>query len=160
MTFEHIMIPIDFSDLSQSALSAGLDLATRFEARVTLVHVTDQVDRNTWGDPDAMMAMDAVIDGELKALDHEAREQLDNVSKELEGALPEGRITQLVVSGKPARRILEVAAELQPDLIVMGSHGRHRMPDILLGSTAERVVRHAPCAVLTIKSDGFPFIRG
>ncbi len=159
MAFRHILIPTDFSDVSQRALSVGLDLAVRYEADVTLVHVTSQVDRATWGDPDVMLSMNSVIDGELKVLNAEAKEQLDRISGGASASVPPERMRSMVVSGKPATRVLEVAAEVGCDLIVMGSHGRHRMPDIVLGSTAERVVRHAPCAVLTIKPEGFPFMR-
>jgi nucleotide-binding universal stress UspA family protein len=66
-------------------------------------------------------------------------------------AHPDQRLEPLVKEGKPATVILEVVALLEPDLIVMGSHGRSKLDHLLLGSVAERVIRKAPCPVLTVK---------
>jgi nucleotide-binding universal stress UspA family protein len=92
------------------------------------------------------------------------REEIERgVAEEMKGALPEnsGRgleVIHLTRHGRPHEEIVGVAREMDVDLIVMGTHGRSGLSHILLGSTAERVVRNAPCPVLTVRHPEHEFV--
>ncbi|MDJ0974235.1 MAG: universal stress protein [Planctomycetota bacterium] len=141
--FDNILVPIDFSDPSAKILNTALRAASD-EGKLTLLHVVEYlplVTESTFG-----------VYPHRKDL-----EQIKNLSRrKLEAAArqhPDHAFELLVREGKPASAILESVAELGPDLVVMGTHGRSRLDHLLIGSVAERVVRKAPCNVLLVHVD-------
>jgi nucleotide-binding universal stress UspA family protein len=141
-----ILVPTDFSPTADAALEYAFVLAERFGASLQLLHVLD--------DPFVVdgMAADAYI-AEAPALRtavlDDARERLRHraAPREVLGQ----PIDTEVLFGHGARTIAEYAAERGVDLIVMGTHGRSGFAHLLLGSVAERLVRTAPCPVLTVR---------
>jgi universal stress protein A len=143
MDIRHILAPTDFSDYSTKALSDALELARTFGATLSLLHVLEPSPYLGEFTPPTMGA-DLLGDLERQA------------SAELARVLPEAQaatiaVTRAVVMGSPSQRIVETAAAEHVDLIVMATHGRTGLSHLLIGSVAERVVRTAPCPVLTIR---------
>lgn len=142
--FTHILVPLDFSPASEAALARAKQLAERFDARLSLLHVvTDQRARGTWT---AEMYVPAIPEVRARLLE-EARQRLAAALTDDE----RGRLQVTVDArvGAVADVIMEVARLHEIDLIVMGTHGRRGLAHLVMGSIAERVVREAPCAVLT-----------
>jgi universal stress protein A len=143
--FQKILVPVDFSEHSAEAVRVAADLARRFEAALTLVHVYDPL---VYALPDGFTYMpQPAIDQLLQAF----TDQLAQTKRE---ALEAGatRVETQVLQGIVAGAIIERAERGAFDLIVMGTHGRTGMQHVLIGSTAERVVRLATCPVLTVKN--------
>ena len=144
MTMSRILVPTDFSDDAEAALEYALGLAQTFGASVHLLHVVD--------DPFAAGVWSsglgaAEIAGLQATLVRDAEQRLERtVPPTTTGVTSEVRI------GPPPRQIVDVARERDIDLIVMGTHGRTGLAHIVMGSVAERVVRLAPCPVLTFRS--------
>jgi nucleotide-binding universal stress UspA family protein len=139
--FETILVPLDFSDAGGRILRAALDVLAE-GGRIELLHVVEWLPALTGG-TFGIYAHRKDIE-KIKAL---ALEKLRDMAR----AHPDVRIGVAVKEGKPATVILEVVAEMRPDVVVMGSHGRSKLDHLLLGSVAERVLRKAPCAVLTVR---------
>lgn len=141
--FSHILVPVDFSDTTRKILDTAVRVLGD-EGRITLLHVVEWlpvVQEGSFG----VYAHRKDID-QIKAL---ARKKLDGLAATRPGI----DMTVKVREGKPATTILGAVDELEPDLIVMGTHGRSRLDHLLIGSVAERVVRKAPCAVLLARFD-------
>jgi nucleotide-binding universal stress UspA family protein len=135
-----ILCPVDLDDSSLAALEYALEIAERNRATLYLLHVA----RTPAADMDAPVAIQPHPHWE-----REAREWLEKAA----GKRLDGRVSYqvLIRSGVPETVIMEVAAELEPDLIVMATHGRTGLSHLILGSVAEAVVREAACPVLTVK---------
>jgi nucleotide-binding universal stress UspA family protein len=144
---ERVLCPTDFSDFSRSALERAVSLARWFEARLTVLHVNPRV-----AAPTAIHAgVYAMVPPDfLEVQRRAAQRELDRLVGSLlgEGVAVEGKL----VEGNPARAIQAEAAGLGADLVVMGTHGRSGVEHLVLGSVAERVLRTAPCPVLTIRA--------
>ena len=144
----HILVPADFSPASDAALAWARDLAQQYAARVSLLHVvTDPRAVGMWT-PEVYVPANAETQERLL---REARERLER-------ALPADERSRFAVTidarlGDVAENILETARAQHVDLIVMGTHGRHGLAHLLLGSVAERVLRDAPCPVLTTHAE-------
>jgi nucleotide-binding universal stress UspA family protein len=140
----HILVATDFSPASDAALAWARDLAQQYAARLSLLHVVT--------DPMATGVLTSEVYVPAKP---ETQERLmREATARLEQALPPDERRQFGVMieariGDVAENILETAREEKVDLIVMGTHGRHGLAHLLLGSVAERVLRDAPCPVLT-----------
>jgi nucleotide-binding universal stress UspA family protein len=141
-----VLVPIDFSATSEEALGYAKMVAERFDASLDLVHV--------FHDPLATASVTADIYSQPPVGLHDelverARQQLIEC---VDGPAPwPFRSTADVVTGSPAKAIVDYADAVQPDLIVMGTHGRGGVAHLLLGSVAERVIRTASCPVLTVR---------
>ncbi len=147
---DQILCPTDFSENAEHALNYGLELARKFNATIHLHHVV-QV---------PYMAVAYEIGPDVAAAremaENEGRQRLAKRVEELEA---EGvRIEAHLTVGTPFVDIVTLAREKNIDLIVIGTHGWGALKQILLGSTAERVVRKAPCPVLTIKHPEHEFV--
>jgi nucleotide-binding universal stress UspA family protein len=141
-----ILMPTDFSDASIAALQMARDLARRFGASVTLFHV-HQVPSYLY--PDGMMPVPSTV---LQDLERSIVAELLRLAEQLRG---EGvQVDTRHVIGSPVQEICRAADELEMDLIVMGTHGRTGLRHVIMGSVAEKVVRRAPCAVLTVHPSG------
>lgn len=147
---KNILLPTDFSAPSRNAGRYAASFAEEYQARVYILHVIDR--------PAVEMVPEGVGAGTAGFLEEIEK----GVEEETRRALPEGtkglEAVTLIRHGRPFEEILGVARELEVDLIVMGTHGRSGLSHILLGSTAERVVRSAPCPVLTVRHPEHEFV--
>ena len=135
---KHVLVPTDFSEVSESAVALALELAGKFEARVTLLHV--------WSVPNAGYA--EALAWPVDALEAAAQRALDELEARVKRHHPE--TIALLKVGLEWQRILDVVKERHVDLVVMGTHGRRGLPRLILGSVAEKVVRLCPVPVLTV----------
>lgn len=140
--WKKICCAVDFGDPSRVALEQAANLASRFEADLTLIHVVvppPPAERDVLVSSRAVDTTQGVEDEEMLArwrVDAEARA---------------GRpVRSLVLSGDPATQIMRHAREERCDLVVVGTHGRTGIPRLVLGSVAERVARGSPCPVLIV----------
>jgi nucleotide-binding universal stress UspA family protein len=141
---ESILTPTDFSETAEWAVSYALDLARQLDASVHLVHVVlYPIDVGGW--PEAYGATFAGLREEMR---QDAAIRLATRAKSIKDV----KVSTDVRDGSPAREIVEAARGRKCDLIVMGTHGRGGFSHLMLGSVAERVVRTAPCPVLTVGS--------
>ena len=145
MTIKRILVPTDFSADAAAALSYALRFAQPFGASVHLLHVVaDPLAAGAWSS--------AVYTAEIAGLhinlvrDAEQRLQQEAAEK----GVP---IATEVRTGDAAHAVLDVASQKGIDLIVMGTHGRTGLAHLVMGSVAERVVRLAPCPVLTLRAE-------
>lgn len=138
--FKHILVPSDFRAASTAALGVAVTLAKKFDAKVTLLHV--------WEIP-IYPYMDFMLNSEvISSVEEAATKGLERALAELKQQLPtaEGKLR----TGEAWREICDAIKELQPDLVVMGTHGRRGISHLTLGSVAEKTVRLSPVPVLTV----------
>jgi len=137
---ETILHPTDFSEQSASAFDLACSLARDHSARLMVLHVFSSP-LATFG------GMEAVPPGQDEMNTEAAKRQLEAVQCP-DASVP---LERRLVVGEPAEAIVQVAAETDSDLIVMGTHGRSGLARLLTGSVAESVLRKATCPVLTVK---------
>jgi nucleotide-binding universal stress UspA family protein len=143
MSFSRILIATDFSDLAANATQRGLQLARQTGAEVVLLHVIE----NTWY-PGTFGVGPLPLPDLEQQVRKAARERLDRLHQEL---APSGlKCRTLLREGVPWAEIVSAAEQEHSDLIVLATHGYTGIKHALLGSQAERVVRTAKCAVMTI----------
>ncbi len=143
MQIRQILAPTDFSECSKQAVACAYELAQTFGAKLVLLHVIEELPSYIGFIPPGGAAM------LLKDLERQARLDLAEVLPEAEAA--EVEVTRQVVGGSPSHEIVKVAAAEKVDLIVIATHGRTGLSHLGMGSVAERVVRTAPCPVMTIR---------
>ncbi len=151
--FRRILYPTDFSELSLAAMHYARRLAEAFDAELFCLHVVDD-GYQYW----SALGPESVPTGPPpEALTKLASERLLKLADEhLTGLGKEVKLD--VTLGRPFSEIIVYARENEIDLIVMATHGRGAVAHMLLGSTTEKVVRKAPCAVLTTRSEGHEFV--
>ncbi len=142
MNFKKILIAIDESTFAARAADVGADLAAQLGAEVAFVTVVDEA------------GMPYAVDSGIPADEFIAMMKRD--AKALLNAFASRRaITppplQFMEEGKPATKIIDAAMNWPADLIVMGTHGRNALANVLLGSVAQGVLRHAPCPVMVLR---------
>ena len=141
-----ILAPTDFSEHSDGALRHAAELARQFGAKLVLLHV---VSNETLESISKAHVPPHPVDKVYEDLDQETREQYANhVPPEVRKVL---ETEVLVLPGVPFQEILRVARIKEVDLIVMATHGRTGLSHALVGSVTEKVVRMAPCPVLSIR---------
>jgi nucleotide-binding universal stress UspA family protein len=145
LTINKILIPIDFSENSKQALRYANSFGTMFSSELILVYVIEPV----LYPPDFSLGQITVSTPGLQEIDSRAREELSRLAEE-ERALGL-TVKSLVRTGKPFVEIIQCAKDEDVDLIIISSHGHSGMEHILFGSTSEKVVRKAPCPVLTLR---------
>ncbi|MGH7233560.1 MAG: universal stress protein [Nitrospiraceae bacterium] len=146
ITIKRIVAPTDFSDCSLDALEYTIQMAKRFEASVTIVHVLE------WASVGLDFSVAEVAEG------GKVRKETERRIAELADVIrTQGLTAESVIrgGGAPADFVLELARERGADLIVMGTHGRRGLSRLLAGSVAEGVLRRSPCPVITVKSPKF-----
>ena len=153
VTLKKILVATDFGDAAEVAFAYGRELARTFRATLDVLHVADNV-----------MARSFVGDGYLatfpelqRDVEDAARKRLDAMICDEDRAILNAKPV-LITSTSPALAIVEYAREAGVDLIIMGTHGRGAMAHLLMGSVAERVVRTAPCPVLTVRQPEHEFV--
>ncbi len=140
--YKHILLAIDFFDQQSQVAERAHDLAQRYGAKLSVIHVVDNL---PIGDPANDMLVPYEMDLTKEFIDL-GRKKLTELAARL--AIPEARIW--LETGSPKQEIVRVAEQNAVDLIVMGSHGRHGLA-LLLGSTANGVLHHAHCDVLAVR---------
>jgi len=139
-----ILVPTDLSDASDPALLYACELATKLDGKVALVNVIGLL---AYGVAEVGLAVtNATIEGQI----HENEALLEKLAQDVRTRCPVGPV--LLKTGDASEMIGEAARETNADLIVMGTHGRTGFSRLLIGSVAEKVVRTAPCPVLTIRA--------
>ena len=146
MKITSILLPTDFSDCANYALSYATSLARQFGARIICVHVVEPVVPTVGytGITEPLPIADI-----SDQLEDSATRELPKIAEceECSGL----DVEEVIAHGDAAAEIVRVAKEREVDLIVLSSHGRTGLGRILFGSTAEAVVRHASCPVLVVK---------
>lgn len=145
-----IIVPTDFSDQSSEALRRACIMARQFKAEVHLVHV---IEAPVYIDADLLLMppIDAAIRIQHEVASKRIAEQLDSV--EAENVVVHTKIEDADIN--PAQTICELAKALPADLIVIGRHSEKGVLEhLFIGSTAEEVVRRAPCSVLVTMPHG------
>ncbi|HEX2570271.1 MAG TPA: universal stress protein [Polyangia bacterium] len=149
MQLQKILCAVDFSAASRAALHVATDLAQKFGASLTLLHVYQAP---VYPLPDGYIPMrPTVVTEAFERIDH-ALAEWSREAKERGVA----QVEALSVQGSPWHEVVRYAREQRQDLIVVGKHGHSGLRDRLIGSVAERVVRHAPCPVLTVHAEDDP----
>jgi nucleotide-binding universal stress UspA family protein len=146
MKIKTVLVTTDLSDLSKKAFPHARDLAEKYEARIVVAFVEE------YRLPPLVLEYPAVGFEEIA---RQQREQANERLRELaEEQLGPGMATDLrVVDGIAHVGIVQLAREIEADLIVMATHGRGFFSHAILGSTTERVVRRAPCPVLVVRQE-------
>ncbi len=152
IVFNRILFPTDFSSLALGALAHAEELVSAFGAELHCLHVVDE-GFQYWS---AMGPESIPVGPPPDDLVDLAKTRMDQFRAEhLSGLTPEA--TTAVRLGRPFAEIIGYAREHDIKLIVMGTHGRGAIAQMLLGSTTEKVVRKAPCTVLTVRSEDHDF---
>jgi nucleotide-binding universal stress UspA family protein len=140
-----IVVPVDFSTHADRAIDYAMAMGTHFGACVELFHVVeDPFGSGGWGSEVYVSDLDGLRERAVE----EARNRLDARRTAIRaGDVP---LVATVRMGHVAQTIVDYAKEVAADLIVMGTHGRTGVAHFIIGSVAERVVRVAPCPVLTV----------
>lgn len=141
IALKRVLVPHDFSETSTAAVTYAVGMARSFGASVTFLYVADRAHADTAGE----LVVDA--DGQVTG----------SVRDAMLRSLGPADVTAVTPSfyakaGTPADEIVRFAREHEIDLIVMGTHGRGFVGHLLMGSVAEKVVRTAPCPVLTVRN--------
>jgi nucleotide-binding universal stress UspA family protein len=145
---QEILVPVDFSTASDSALNYAQALAETFHARLHVLHVLE----------------DWVLYGGLDPAPPEVRVELErssreNMAKMLSAEAVRALRAEMVLKvGSPFVEIVRYAKDQSIDLVVLGTHGHGPIAHMLMGSVAERVVRKAPCPVLTVRHPEHEFV--
>ncbi len=147
-----ILVPTDFSKSSDNALTYAVAFAEKFGASIHLLHVVQDLALFI---PEAIMASPPLT-APVEQFRAAAREALDRAIGGLNR--PGLTVHPEVGEGVPAEEIIRVARERDVDLIVMGTHGHTGLAHVLLGSICEKVVRRAPCPVLTVRHPEHEFV--
>jgi universal stress protein A len=142
--FHNILVATDFSQTSDDALAAAAELSRACHARVHVLHVVPHVQQIPYAIEPLAFDFAAFLRQSIDA----ARTNLAAVVAR--HAIEPAMLTTDVTDGAPAAEIVSYATENAIDLIVLGAHGHGFFDRLLVGSVAERVARHAPCAVLMV----------
>ena len=149
ISLKKILCPIDHSDCSKEALKYAVTFAMKDEAKLYLLHIIDIRSFN-----DSVVAMSQQIPDE-ETLEMLRIKLLDCIPEEIRDDM---NVEAIVVQGIPFAEIISTAREKDIDMIVIGSHGRTGLKHMMLGSVSEKVVRKAPCPVLTVRQTDHEFV--
>ncbi|MCG8607276.1 universal stress protein [bacterium] len=150
MKVEGILFPTDFSENSMVALDHAIFWAQAYRATLCLMHA---INKQIWYDSFLLSSFKM---GEIESRATDSVQK--RISELIAKSVPKKIRTEVLVQfGVPFSEIIKAAQKRQIDMIVMGAHGRSGMSGMLIGSVAEKVVRHAPCPVLTVKHPKYKF---
>jgi nucleotide-binding universal stress UspA family protein len=140
-----ILVPVDFSTPGREALEYAVAFAAQFQAKLLVLHVLEI--------PYVGSGLGEI---ELPPVEAEIREPVAENLAKLVAERVGNRVPAetLMRTGQPWFEITEAAREQAADLVIIGTHGYTGLKHVLMGSTAERVVRHAPCPVLVVRNPG------
>ena len=151
LRLKRILVPVDFSPPSRKALPYALSFAAQFGAEIILLHVVEPAIY-----PTEMGYVPAEIETMYHSMHLTTSEKLADLAREqVPASIPSQTMVRV---GAPFQEITLAAQELKVDLIVIATHGYTGLKHVFMGSTAERVVRHAPCPVLTVREGEHDFV--
>ena len=146
-----ILLPTDFSDNSKEAATWAIEMAQRFDAAIDVVYV-DQPLAVALPEGYVMPSADALAERQGRLSD-----SLAEIEQMIGRAAPGIKVRSHTREGAPFAEIVQAARDLGSRMIIMGTHGRTGISHALLGSVAEKVVRKAPCPVLTVRGSEHRF---
>jgi nucleotide-binding universal stress UspA family protein len=150
--FSKLLLPTDFSDCSAEAARVARLLAERFGSRIIVLHVLDEP-----AALDPMFRGDVPLELLRSRMEQFAQENMDAfLAAHFSGF---ENVDTMLAAGIPYREIIKKARECGAGLIVIGTHGRTGVEHVIFGSTAEKVVRIAPCPVLSVRMGDKEFVR-
>lgn len=150
MQIKTILFPTDFSNGALAAMDYALSLAQDYKAKLILLYVIQDISIAEWYIPSTLSVADLVED-----MQKSAWKEMEKWAAEAGARVKD--VEKIVERGVPFVEIIRTAKEKNADLIVIGTHGRTGIDHMLFGSTAEKVVRKAPCPVLTVRIPGREF---
>jgi universal stress protein A len=150
LQIKSILVPIDFSVSSKKALAYAIPFAEEFGAKLTLLHVVEPV-----ATPDFANSSPLLMENDKAMAACKAKLELLIKQEAIDPKIVEKK---LVRQGRSFHEIADAARTLKVDLIVISTHGYTGLKHALLGSTTERVVRHAPCPVLVVREVEHEFV--
>ena len=150
INIKNVLCPIDYSVYSEKALQYAIEFAVKYGAKLYLLHVLD-IRIYDINDPELYNV--TVVDKET--IGKLSDRLLKCVNEETKGRIA---VEAVVVQGVPFAEIIHAAKERKIDLIVLGTHGRTGISHAIMGSVAEKVVRKAPCPVLTVRHPEHEFV--
>jgi nucleotide-binding universal stress UspA family protein len=153
IALKNVLVATDFSEPSDVALKYGEELATRFGAMLHVVHVAENLLLTAFAGHDYI----AMAPAAQKELEDDARRRLGELLIDSDKSGPP-TMPVVLTSNAPAPTIVDYARQHDIDVIVMGTHGRGALARLVMGSVAERVVRLAPCPVLTVRHPERDFV--
>jgi nucleotide-binding universal stress UspA family protein len=157
VALKHILVATDFGEPAGVALNYGRELALAFGATLHVVHVVDDISARALGLTGFPEQMPALV-GAQQELEAAARESLSRLI--VDDDRRRLTVKPVVLTGTmAATAILDYAKDALIDLIIVGTHGRGRVVQFFMGSVAERLVRAAPCPVLTVRQAEHEFLR-
>lgn len=142
-----VLIPVDFSEASRKALEFAVQYAETVPSELYLFHVFEPVSRLRFVGKNLADKLDA----ELEKMEGMAMGELERMVKDSQKKEHIKNFHRRVASGKPWEEVLRMAANINADIIIMGTHGRDGLERSLVGSTTEKVVRKAPCTVVCVR---------
>jgi universal stress protein A len=151
LDFKKILVPVDFSDASKKALKYAFRFAEQFDYEIVLLHVLEPAGPMI-GSP---LALEVFLN---------SKDSLSTMEKKLAGLSAQSRnndansISSKIRTGHAPNEITKAAKDLDVDLIVIATHGNTSSRHLCIGSTAERVVRSAPCSVLVVREKEHGFV--
>lgn len=148
INIKNILCPVDHSDCSKEALKYAVSFAIRDKSKLYLLHV---IDIRAFGESITTMTPQMPDDETLKQL---KTKLLDCIPEEMRDDMD---VEALVIQGIPFVEIISTAKKNDIDMIVLGSHGRTGIAHMMMGSVSEKVVRKAPCPVLTVRTSDQKF---
>lgn len=144
MKVERILFPTDFSEGSTHALHYAVDLVKHYNAKLYILHVIYDIAKATESHIPHISA-----DEIYKEMNKWAMNELETCCIEEIRGLSD--VEKLVIKGTPHEEIIRFATDKKVDMIVMGTYGRTGLQKFIFGDTAEKVVRRAPCPVMTVR---------
>jgi universal stress protein A len=141
--FNKILCPVDFSEFTDEILEYALDITKKYNAELHLIHVIPNL--NYFTPYESFFTPENLIVVE-KNMETEVNKDFDNIIKKID--IP---VKKVIRTGAAFVEIIDYVRTESIDLIIMGTHGRTGLEHILIGSVAERVIRKAPCPVLTVR---------
>jgi nucleotide-binding universal stress UspA family protein len=153
ISLTRILVPTDFSEPSEIAVNYAKALAENFDAALHILHVIEEREL-VYGklSSSSFSSLNSIIE----EIEKNVRERLDNVLTQSERE--QYRAELVLLTGTPFVEIIRYARARSIDLIVLGTHGRGPIAHMLMGSVAEKVVRKAPCPVLTVRHPEHEFV--
>lgn len=153
ITLKNVLVATDFGRASETALAYGRQFARAYDSKLHVLHVVQNVFTATFGVEGYVTNVAAL----QREAEEAARKQLDAVVTE-DDRRELGAKGVTLTSASPAFAIVSYAKDIKADLIIVGTHGRGAMAHLIMGSVAERVVRTAPCPVLTVRHPEHEFV--
>lgn len=152
INLKKILVPVDFSESSHKALTYGVSLSDNYGAEL---HLFNAIDDRLYDDNLFMLYAEQEVRETRQKV---TNEHLDKLLAEVKKTHPNLNTIKIIRMGIAFIEIIKYAQEEEIDLIIMGSHGHTGISHLLIGSTTEKVVRKAPCPVLTVRPKEHEFV--